>query len=824
MATPTNLPAGMDKLNMSTAEVEAAAKDYYNTQLEIEKSLAAQNTQLLSMLGLNKELNVSYKQILKRIDENKNAVEQAILHERELMIQYDNERDPIKKREIKVNLASIVARKAHLQSEIDMLQNMMKFGLIPIIFALGKILGVFKSMDKAAAEFRMKMGATRDTVESLRLSVQNVAISLMNVGVSIEGAYQSMYALGEVMGGVHNVSRDLVETTALLKAQLGVAEEDSAKFMKNMAAVSKTTMQSQKSLAYFTKSLSNAAGVPLPLVMKDIATLSGTTMNLMAKFPLQIAKAAVEFRRLGTTINDVSKASESILDFTSSVNKEMEASVLLGQSLNLQKARQLSYEGKLQEANAEMLNQARRLGFQNRMDYFQRKATAEALGMSVESIYAQLQAQDQIRDALNSSDPIVRKMADEYYRLKNLNETNADIEGKSAEDRVRALANQERLVAVQNKLNQVVAKLSEIFLPIIDRALSFAPALIDVGIALMNVFAIAKGFTMFTSMAVAITNIGNSLVNISKLLRVIGISLNLASIVSFGTWVKNIGLGLQTAISTAGKFSAVVGFFHKLGNIGFMILQPFIKIGAIIGKFAGFLSPFLKFMGPIGVIITAFQFINGFIEGWKNTEGNIFEKLIGGIWAGIKAVVKPIFDLLVWPFKAAAKLIGLDWFGESPSKIGLSIVNGLVSVGAMIFDALTSPWRMALAWIADKIPGMGNVAEKLRGGLNGIINTPIETKAMATYVPAVTVTPNGTKIEGNANVVTSTGGEIENKSDISTLMTEETGKALIQAMNGIREDLRAGLIGINMDGQLLSATLSRQTEFRNGYGVNKARV
>ena len=50
--------------------------------------------------------------------------------------------------------------------------------------------------------------------------------------------------------------------------------------------------------------------------------------------------------------------------------------------------------------------------------------------------------------------------------------------------------------------------------------------------------------------------------------------------------------------------------------------------------------------------------------------------------------------------------------------------------------------------------------------------------------------------------------------------SDETGNKLLNAILGLRADLNAGKIGINMDGQLLSATLDRQTEFRRGYGVN----
>ena len=57
------------------------------------------------------------------------------------------------------------------------------------------------------------------------------------------------------------------------------------------------------------------------------------------------------------SLADVGKMAENLLDFENSINSEMEASVMLGRNVNLQKARELSLAGDLSGLQDEILNQ-----------------------------------------------------------------------------------------------------------------------------------------------------------------------------------------------------------------------------------------------------------------------------------------------------------------------------------------------------------------------------------------------------------------------------------------------------------------------------------
>jgi hypothetical protein len=216
------------------------------------------------------------------------------------------------------------------------------------------------------------------------------------------------------------------------------------------------------------------------------------------------------------------------------------------------------------------------------------------------------------------------------------------------------------------------------------------------------------------------------------------------------------------------------------------------------------------FSGAGGFIVRLKDdFVNG-IKGWIM----IIDYAMAYIINGITSIGGKIVHGLISPFEEAWSWVKSLWGGNSPSQVGLSILNGIVSIGASIYDALTSPFRRGLAWIMDKIPGMGKFADKVRGGATGAIGS-VEKRAQAAYIPAVTVTPNGTKIEtpkGKAEAASAKSGK-----DDSRGMSEETG----QKMVALLEKILAKDNSLYVDGSLLSTKLAQTISFKGSFGTNR---
>lgn len=829
MAEPTKIPP----LNPLVKKEDLdALRDYISLQADVEKSIKTQNNALLQQFGIRKDLSLSIQQYLINTKKLNDIIEDAKNREKQIQRSLISIKDETKRREVENILAGVKLRREAAQEELLGLQKVRAMGLLPIIWAVSKIYSLFKDLDKSAWEFRKTMGMTRDSAENIRKTIQNIAIDYMHVGVTADGAAASMMSLGKEMGSIRAVTKDLVKTTSVLKSQLGIAEDDTAGFLKNMSAISKSTMQVQENMAYIVADLSMAAGVPLPLIMKDMATKSGTTLTMMSRLPNQVARAAVELRKMGTSLDQAAKSSREILNFSDNINAEMEASVLLGRSINLQRARELAYRRDLEGSTKEILKLTNEIDFAN-LDVFQQEAFARATGKSVDELMKLVQAEKQWKAA--RATPELAGQVAAYEQMRAANQATAKASAANLKLMVEQRSNQERLTAITQKWNQIVAQLASIFLPVVDGILSLGPSIIGaadiiskLSLNLYSVFLLAEKMDgIFENISLSIKSIGPITKRISSAFGYMSIfSEAIAkSFVAIGTTITSLFARLGKAISPVIEF---LGIFGKVGE-SFKWIVPLFKS---LGKFTFVLNVAFAVWNVIKSIISGIKEISN--GNWAVGLRKIFLGSLAGIVEGFFGFIVDIPILIlrglghlgvdtakIWADTAEKWWTELkDWFGFSPSKIGLSIVKGISSVGPMLFDALTMPFRNALAWITSKIPGMSGIADKIAGGATGLLKKPLEARVTADTKS--TITPVGMKVA--SEVATQTAAATSESKEKSTAASDVLLGNILDAINTLNKNLESGKIGFYIDGQLMSATLARQTEFRNGYGVNKARA
>lgn len=850
-----------------------AAEDLYNVELKTQALWEKRSHQTLSMIGLNKDLSIDIMGLYKGILDNTDKIKLADKEINRLKTKLLTTVGQVNQDEIKKSMDSVNQQKAGLQSELDLLNLVKKSGWIPIILVLGEIWRLFRSMDKAAFDFRIKMGMIRDNVGEIRDMAQKVAVEFMHVGVTIEGVYNSIVAIGEQMGSIHIMTKDMVETVSLMKSQLGIAEEDSAGFMTNMASISGTTMKSQQNMEYMAAYMAQTAGIPLPAIMKDIAKMTGVTLSMISRIPTQIIRAAIEARRLNTTIGDVAKGGREILNFTESVNAEMEASVLIGKSVDLQYARQLAYRRDLVGYNNEILRLTKSIDFSN-LDVFQQEAFARATGRSVEELTKMLNASNEWDAARRSSDPEVQARVAAIEKMRAANDKSLMTDAEKLRISMRTLANQTRMESITAKWNQLMARLAEPFLKILDAALSIVPAIIPLLPILAGVFGILqKILPSMVMIATKTTDITSAMAYLAKGIAVGGKSFSIFWRIAGG----------------------VLNVFKSLGKY----IGPLMEIAGIGAKFASV----LKIIPGIGWIITAVMFVAKLFSNWidifNDPNMNIGEKILAGLWA----IPVAIWDTIVQPFIDAAKWVldTIGWGGNSPSKIGNSIIKGIASSSGSIYDALVSPFNDANKDIGKRWAGnspspisndilagilsnkinmtnaltspfndagksiegsAGDYASTIQSSmLNGMksnedlvfnslitpwdralthnmgiidkmnnantkmnqspteLNSTIESKSNGAYVSAVHVTPNKTTVAGFSD-----SKPIITEPAMKEASTKYTIDDLFNMLKLLNDNLTSGKVksgNLYMDSNLVSTVMARELEWRGAFGTNR---
>lgn len=164
--------------------------------------------------------------------------------------------------------------------------------------------------------------------------------------------------------------------------------------------------------------------------------------------------------------------------------------------------------------------------------------------------------------------------------------------------------------------------------------------------------------------------------------------------------------------------------------------------GGVIGKILGFAKGFGAVLGklflPVTIVMSAFDLITGFIDGWKESDGDsIVSKFIDGVGGGLSKLIGNLIgmplDLLKDGVSWIMGKLGFDSaveFLDSFSFTDLlkSIVSAPFNLVSKAVDYIVGLFTGENDLIADLMSGMRNIGEAakdlLKGILRGILPNP----------------------------------------------------------------------------------------------------
>jgi hypothetical protein len=224
-----------------------------------------------------------------------------------------------------------------------------------------------------------------DTSYQLGGSLTNTSnIATTLFGTVFEDAVGTTKGLSKEFGGLNDVSLQTQLRTNVLAKNLGIGAGEAARLTGSFARLNDGSAETAQNLIQSTQNLAQANGLVPNEVMADVAN-SAEEFALYGKDGgKNIAEAAVAAGKLGVSMKTLSGITDNLLDFESSINAELELGAMLGRNINLDRARALAYEGDIGGSVRETLSALGGIEEFNRMDYFQKKQTAALLGVSVE--------------------------------------------------------------------------------------------------------------------------------------------------------------------------------------------------------------------------------------------------------------------------------------------------------------------------------------------------------------------------------------------------------------------------------------------------------
>ena len=259
------------------------------------------------------------------------------------------------------------------------------FGFIDIkqTFSFAGALLLAKEFLDTSLDIKQSLGVSG--LESARIATNLKAanIAARAFGGNAQEAEAAVLSLEENFGSIDTISLGVSAKVGALTGQFGLAGDSAGKLLKSLEGVSGASLETNIELTKAIGQLARAEGVSPAKVLNDIAEDTETFAKFGKDGGRNIGQAAVQARKLGVNMATVAGIAESLLSFEESIEKQMEASVLLGRQLNLDKARELALTGDLDGLQKEIVNQVGSQADFEAMNVVQRQALADAVGVQV---------------------------------------------------------------------------------------------------------------------------------------------------------------------------------------------------------------------------------------------------------------------------------------------------------------------------------------------------------------------------------------------------------------------------------------------------------
>ena len=269
----------------------------------------------------------------------------------------------------------------------------------PIMFALtialaGALL-LFGDIVGRAKDLQDNMGgsATQSVKMSNELKVTDKYLKMIGVNSG-----NVANAIGENFGTLSNVTADNVKNIGEMERTLGIASTDTAKFAKLFSSLTGETLNAGVNTAKMAASLPQSNDVAPGKVMADIASSTEEFAAYGKDGGKNIIDAAIAARKLGLELKTLTRISDTLLDFESSIQSEMEASMLIGKQLNYNKARELALQGDIAGAAKDVMKQIGGAAEFQKLNVVQRKKLAASIGVSVDEMSKLASGELKIKD------------------------------------------------------------------------------------------------------------------------------------------------------------------------------------------------------------------------------------------------------------------------------------------------------------------------------------------------------------------------------------------------------------------------------------------
>lgn len=570
------------------------------------------------------------------------------------------------------------------------------FGPAAIIMELVK---AFKLIDGESGKVAKQMGVSADEGRSLVRSANATANGFEDILVSGKDVVAAQLTLNQQLGTAVEFSGEFAAEFAQISERTGLSAEAMGLFASNAMITGGTIKDQLTNITAATLELNAQSGISLSVkeIQEGIGKASAAQVLSAGRNTKELANQVYQAKLLGVEQSKVESIADSLLNFEDSIAKELEAELLLGKDLNLEKARQAALDNDLATLASEIKDQVGSAAEFGEMNRIEQEAIAAAVGMTKDELAGALVEQEKLEAVKKAGFKDVSKAQEAYNKALKEGNLNEELKNKLTEagvlNQFESATAQEKLAAVTEKLQGLFVSLMEPLMPIFDVLIQIVESAIN---------------PLMKALGPILQLLGDLLALILKPIADL-----LAGIIEpiFQALAEPINMMNDAFGLVKEAISDIFPEMEGMGNI-------FKDIGGIIGKFIAL--PFKIVSGLVSAIVDR---VKGFIDIFKGVGKIISGDFLAGfemIGAGIlrivlapaqgmidifRGVINGLIDMAndviyyipgvsefeqVGEFNIADKILGVEEESESGSGSGSS-VQASPSIGLATGGIVTSP-------------------------------------------------------------------------------------------------------------------------------------
>tara|TARA_B100000035_G_C21028298_1_gene567200 strand:- start:579 stop:2657 length:2079 start_codon:yes stop_codon:yes gene_type:complete len=426
--------------------------------------------------------------------ENQEAIQNEILDQLQ-----DQSDEAVRQRGIFANLRDVLTDNLDKIDETGTLSKLVTFKNALAdgdLFKLTLVAILKATLDasSAIANLRKETGLSYESARELQLEFGKIAVNSEKLYVTTQDVGKAFAELTKQTGFIADFGGDTLVTFTTLNKQLGLSEE-AAGSLATFARIQGENTEDILSNTVDTVSSLNKqerVAVNVKQVLQDVASASKSIAASVGFAPDSLARAAREARKLGLSLSEVDAVAESLLQFETSIEAELEAELLTGKQINLEKARQFALTNDLEGLSKEIANNEEIISAFSSQNRIQQQAVADSLGVS----------RDQLAQ-MALSQKLATMSAEEFK----------DAYGEATYESLATQSATEKFQSTIQKIQSIIGDIGTVLAPIVDGFASIVGFLVESKGAASILVGILSGLAA-KSLATAIGNIYQSFLQI----------------------------------------------------------------------------------------------------------------------------------------------------------------------------------------------------------------------------------------------------------------------------------------------------------------------